>query len=104
MIDSGIYAVFAFWLLFYPLAGYLADVRYGRYKVVRCGVCTTWCGLLTSIVIGVIVNAIVLPLILSRLRFESDASYIALWAIFGLGMGVLGLFFLSLYSLEWLDF
>ncbi len=44
MIDSGIYAVFAIWLLFYPLAGYLADVRYGRYKVVRCSVCTMWQG------------------------------------------------------------
>ncbi len=62
MIDSGIYAVFTFWLLFYPLAGYLADVRYGRYKVVRCGVCSTWLGLLTVLVIGVIWNAIIVPI------------------------------------------
>ncbi len=66
MIDSCIYAVFAIWLLFYPLAGYLADVRYGRYKVVRCSVCTMWCGLLTVIVIGVIWNAIILPIIYFR--------------------------------------
>ncbi len=59
MIDSIIYAVFALWLLFYPLAGYLADVRYGRYKVVRCSVCTTWCGLLTVLVIGVFANVII---------------------------------------------
>ncbi len=64
MIDSGIYAVFAFWLLFYPLAGYLADVRYGRYKVVRCSVCTTWFGLLTAIVIGAIGNAIIVPIMI----------------------------------------
>ncbi len=62
MIDSCIYAVFAFWLLFYPLAGYLADVRYGRYKVVRCGVCTMWCGLLTVVILGVVVNAIIVPI------------------------------------------
>ncbi len=62
MIDSGIYAVFAFWLLFYPLAGYLADVRYGRYKVVRCSVCTMWCGFLTVVVIGGIVNVILMLL------------------------------------------
>ncbi|XP_064384925.1 solute carrier family 15 member 4-like isoform X3 [Halichondria panicea] len=68
MIDSGIYAVFAFWLLFYPLAGYLADVRYGRYKVVRCSVCTMWCGVLT-VVIGGIVNAIIILFINSMLLF-----------------------------------
>ncbi len=66
VVDSSIYAVFAIWLLFYPLAGYLADVRYGRYEVVRCGVCTTWCGLLTVVVIGVIVNAIFLPIMLTK--------------------------------------
>ena len=33
-IGSGLYGFFAVWLLFYPLAGYLADVHYGRYKVV----------------------------------------------------------------------
>ena len=62
MVDGCIYAVFAFWLLFYPLAGYLADVRYGRYKVVRCGVCTMWCGLLTVVILGVVVNAIIVPI------------------------------------------
>ena len=25
--------------LFYPLAGYLADVKYGRYRVIACGLC-----------------------------------------------------------------
>ena len=29
-----VYGFIAVWLLFYPLAGYLADVHYGRYKVV----------------------------------------------------------------------
>ncbi len=85
------YAATAFWLLFYPLAGYCADIRYGRYKVVRCGVFTTWCGLLTVTVIGGIVNAIAWPLILSS---GNDAFYTALWAFFGLAMGVLGLFLL----------
>ena len=62
MVDSCVYAIFAFWLLFYPLAGYLADVRYGRYKVVKCGVCTMWCGLLTVVILGVVVNAIIVPI------------------------------------------
>ena len=40
----------AIWLLFYPLAGYLADVRYGRYKVVTFGLKTIWLGILTFII------------------------------------------------------
>ena len=91
VIDSGIYAVFAIWLLFYPLAGYLADVRYGRYKVVRCSMCTMWCGLLTIVVIGGIVNAIFWPLLL---LIWSPPSFTALYAFFGTGMGMLVLFLL----------
>ena len=72
MIDSGIYAVFAFWLLFYPLAGYLADVPYGRYKVVRCSVCTIWCGLLTVFILNVVVNTILVPIL-------TMASYATTW-------------------------
>ncbi len=87
-IDSIIYAVFAFWLLFYPLAGYLADVRYGRYKVVRCGVCTMWCGLLIVLVIGV-VNAIFLPI----LFFRSLPS-LSLNILIAVVNGALGLFLL----------
>ncbi len=78
MMNSCIYAVFAFWLLFYPLAGYLADVRYGRYKVVRCSVCTMWCGLLTVIVIGVIVNAIVVPIMITNQSYFVSAVSILL--------------------------
>ncbi len=65
VIASCVYAVFAICELFYPLAGYLADIRYGRYKVVRCGICTMWCGLLAVVVIGGIVNAIIIPITLT---------------------------------------
>ena len=34
MIGTGMYAFIGAWLFFYPLAWYLADVRYVRYKVV----------------------------------------------------------------------
>ena len=63
-IPSCIYAFFAVWLLFYPLAGYLADVRYGRYKVVKCSVFTAWCGFLIVLIIMALVCAILLPVIL----------------------------------------
>ena len=92
-IAGGVYAVFAFWFLFSPLAGYCADVRYGRYKVVRCGVCTTWCGLLTVTVIGGIVNAIFWPLMLHSNSVANNPSYIP-WVLFELAMGALGLFLL----------
>ncbi|XP_064384793.1 solute carrier family 15 member 4-like [Halichondria panicea] len=91
---SCIYAVFAFGLLFYPLAGYLADVRYGRYKVVRCSVCTMWCGLLTVAVIGVIVNAIMVP-ILIHLPYPNFIISV------GVVNGALGLLF---FILLWIAF
>ena len=50
MIASGVYGFIGIWLLFYPLAGYLADVRYGRYKVVTFGLKTIWPGILLAIV------------------------------------------------------
>ena len=50
MIGSGVYGLVGMWLLFYPLAGYLADVRFGRYKVVTFGLKMIWSGLLTFVV------------------------------------------------------
>ena len=61
MIGSGVYGLIAVWLLFYPLAGYLADVRYGRYKVVRCGLLTMWLALFTLIVVGLVLAALCFP-------------------------------------------
>ena len=57
IIGCVVYGVIAVWLLFYPLAGYLADVRYGRYKVVIFGLKLIWFGLFTF-VIGSIAIAI----------------------------------------------
>ena len=51
MIGSGMYAFIGAWLLFYPLAGYLADIRYGRYKVVTLGLKMIWFGILALVVI-----------------------------------------------------
>ena len=46
MVGSGVYGLIGIWLLFYPLAGYLADVRFGRYKVVVYGSKAVWFGVL----------------------------------------------------------
>ena len=47
---GSVYVYFAILQLFYPLAGYLADIRYGRYK---CVVCSLWCFVGSSIMVGV---------------------------------------------------
>ena len=56
-IGSGVYGLIAVWLLFYPLAGYLADVRYGRYKVVMVGLFIIWYAL-ALLAAGVCINAL----------------------------------------------
>ena len=61
-IASGVYAVIAVWLLFYPLAGYLTDVRYGRYKVIFCSLKLTWSALMIFIIASVVINAIYWPI------------------------------------------
>ena len=51
MIGSGVYGFVSVWLLFYPLAGYLADARYGRYKIVTVSLRIMWFGILMFVVI-----------------------------------------------------
>ena len=59
MIETGMYAFIAIWLLFYPLAGYLADIRYGRYSVVIFGIGFTWTGLIVLAIVGAVIAAVV---------------------------------------------
>ena len=54
VMESGIYAFIAIWLLFYPLAGYLADIRYGRYKLVIFGIGFTWTAIIIVLIAGLI--------------------------------------------------
>ena len=61
-----IYSVVAFLFLFYPLAGCLADIRWGRYKTVVYSVRVIW-GSLVAIVVfaGVAVASILIPMFLN---------------------------------------
>ena len=52
-IVGSMYVYFAILQLFYPLAGYLADVRYGRYK---CVIGSLWCFVVSSISAGVVIT------------------------------------------------
>ena len=56
MIGSGLYALIAIGLLFYPLAGYLADVRYGRYRIVTFGIKFTWASTILLLCLGAVVG------------------------------------------------
>ena len=49
-VVGSVYVYFAILQLFYPLAGYLADVRYGRYK---CVIGSLWCFVGSSLLMGI---------------------------------------------------
>ena len=67
VIIGSVYVYFAILQLFYPLAGYLADVRCGRYK---CVVGSLWCFVGSSAL--VVVGGILTMFLLSRLDFLPD--------------------------------
>ena len=51
------YSVVAFFFLFYPLAGCLADIRWGRYKTVVYSVRVIWGSLVAMVVLGGVASA-----------------------------------------------
>ena len=53
-VSSANFAVNAFILLFYPLAGYLADTRYGRYKAVTRSLWIMFCSEVTLMACGIL--------------------------------------------------
>ena len=61
IVIGSAYVYFAILQLFYPLAGYLADVRYGRYK---CVIGSLWSFIASSVLVGisVLVVCCLLPL------------------------------------------
>ena len=83
VIASGVYAVIAVWLLFYPLAGYLADVRYGRYKVIFCSLKLTWSALMIFIITSVVISAIFWPPNSRHLIPNFLDSYVTVMCLFG---------------------
>ena len=72
--------------MLYPIGGLIADLRYGRYKVIKLSLINNWVGAITASVLGV----------LFRIKEYRDfhalkvataiASYLFL-ALFGLGIG-----------------
>ena len=55
------YSVVAFLFLFYPLAGCLADIRWGRYKTVVYSVRVIWGSLVAVVVLGGVATVSMIP-------------------------------------------
>ena len=69
---SGItYSIFAFLFLFYPLAGCLADICWGRYKAVVISLCAIWGSLVAMVVFGGVATLGFIPLMIK----PPDAVY-----------------------------
>ena len=76
-IGPSVYGYVAICLLFYPLAGYLGDVRFGKYKTVHCSLWTIWIALLLGVVVvcGIILTIF---LLLNRIIFPTALPIVLL--------------------------
>ena len=63
IIFTVLYAFIGVWLLFYPLAGYLADIRYGRRKIVIFGLKLIWLSILTFVVLFIVIYSVGIALL-----------------------------------------
>ena len=103
MIGSGVYGLIAVWLLFYPLAGYLADVRYGRYKVVvSFGLRIMWMAVMVLFIGEIVFNIIFWPIapLLGNYWLTLGNEYwnvnLYVYIAFSGGIGVLAFFMFSI--------
>ena len=100
-----VYGVLAIFLLFYPLAGYVADAYWGRYKTILGSMRFILLSLLVIVFLGVLSTCIFFAIILTiddddsyqRLSWVKIVSIIVLCLAFGLPL-LFG-FFLILFSL-----
>ena len=76
ILSGSMYSVIAFLFLFYPLAGYLADIRWGRYKTVVNSLCVIWGSLVAILVLpGMALASVMITGLLSKKRFQDSVSY-----------------------------
>ena len=96
IIRSTLYGFNAFIFLFYPLAGYLADIRWGRHKTVINSLCFIMWTLILMIVLGglmVIGNISVIDTWPSSLNTLQTTASVVLFVVFGLPV-ILGIILL----------
>ena len=89
MQGSHNYGASALLFLFYPLAGYLADVRWGRHKTVVNGLSFILCGMLMVIFLAGLATIASIPILIqdpgySSLSTIQEVATIVLCVVFGL--------------------
>ena len=83
------YSMMAFLFLFYPLAGCLADIRWGRYKTVVYSVRVIWGSLVAVIVFaGVAVASILIPMLLNPQNNYPNTIQFSMIILIGVVFGV----------------
>ena len=96
IIRSTLYGFNAFVFLCYPLAGYLADIQWGRHKTVVNSLCFIMWTLILLIVLGGLIVIGIIPVIdtwPSSLKPHQSAASVVLFVVFGLPV-VLGIILL----------
>ena len=97
------YGLIAVWLLFYPLAGYLADVRSGRFKVVvSFGLRIMWMAMMVLFIGEIVFNIIFWPIapLLGNYWLTLGNDYwnmnLYVYIAFSGGIGILAFFMFSI--------
>ena len=82
----GGYGLIGLTFMLYPIGGLIADLRYGRYKVIKLSLINNWVGAIIASVLGVLFSVEVYSHALS-LKVANSVAAILLVALFGLGIG-----------------
>ena len=76
ILSGSVYSIIAFLFLFYPLAGFLANVRWGRYKSVANSLCVIWGSLVAILVLpGMAAASVIIIGLFSTKGFLDSVSY-----------------------------
>ena len=85
------YSVVAFLFLFYPLAGCLADIQWGRYKAVVYSVRIIWGSLVAIVVLGGVATVSMIPVILKsqdQVTYDPNKIQLTMIILVGVVFGV----------------
>ena len=82
----GGYGLIGLTFMLYPIGGLIADLRYGRYKVIKMSLINNWVGAILASVLGVLFSAKVYSHALALTVAYSVAAFLFI-TLFGLGIG-----------------
>ena len=88
-ILSGVsYSGLAFLYLFYPLAGCLADIRWGRYKIVVNSLCVIWGSLVAIVVLAGVATMSIIPAFIIKPQDTFNIFQIIISVLVGVVFGL----------------